>query len=869
MNSKNNRPNPDELLKKIKTREEKLAQGKLKIFFGCCPGVGKTFTMLEDAKLRLKEGIDVVAGIVETHNRSETAELLASIPQIPPKITEYREVTLKELDIDAAIARKPAILLIDELAHTNAPNSRHPKRWNDVKEVLEAGIDVYTTLNVQHLESLNDIVESITGVSVKETIPDSIFDTADDVILVDIDADEILHRLKSGKVYLDPQIKTNAAANFFKKKNLIALRELALRRTAERVDAQMQDYALHEGIPEIAARKILVCIGPNSLSAKLIRSTKRMASEMRVPFVAVYVENSRHYKLSQRKREIIESYFRMVKRNGGSAVILYGENAAEEIISFARSKGVSRIIVGKSNRKPFSEFFYGSLAEKIIKKSGAIDVYVVTDDLKENRLEEKILNLRERIRLSLNDYTGGLLVVILCTAVGKIFDKFLLPIDQIMIYLIGAVLVAARFGYGSSILFSFVSVTAFNFFFVEPLYSLSVVNSTYWLTFLVMLITSLIIATQASRLRWQAFVSRKREGDIERFYTLTQELASTRGHKKIGETSAKQIAEVFDAKVAIWLANHSHNLEALVNDFIDDSSKEKAVAMWCFDNNQIAGKGTDTMPSSAGLYLPLIVLDKTIGVMGIYPKKKDRDFTSDEKSALETFASLISSSLERASIAAEAERTKVKAETEELRNILLSSVSHDLRTPLASIIGASESIASNKLKNDSVTELAKSINSEASRLAKIVKNLLDVTSIESGNLQLNKQPYYLQEIIGSAILRLKDALLNYQINIACENDLPMIEVDGVLIEQVITNLLENAIKYTPEGTAINISVKKDSNNLLIIIEDNGPGISTKDTREGYGLGLVICHGIIKAHQGSIITENSPPIGTCFSFTLPL
>lgn len=873
------RPNPDQLLARITAYEAKSHRGRLKIFFGACPGVGKTYTMLNDAKLHHSEGIDIVAGVIETHGRKDTQNLLKTIPQIPLKKIEYRGLNLQELDIDAILKRQPAIVLIDELAHTNAPGSRHPKRWNDVEEILNAGIDVHSTLNVQHLESLNDVVESITGVSVKETVPDSVFDNADDIVLVDIIADELLLRLKKGKVYINDQTKANAADNFFKKENVIALRELALRRTAQRVDAQREDYAIREGIGEIegVAKKIMVCIGPNSLSAKLIRSAKRMAISLKVPWIVSYVENSRHYRLSDREKDLIESYFRMAKRNGADTVILYGENAADEILSYARSKGVSKIMIGKMHKSRFRDIIQGSLAEKIVRKSGNIDVYIITPDLDEKE-DSKFINPKFTLA-QLGNYSGAALVVIACTLFGKILDRFFEPIDQIMIYLVGAVLVAAKFGRGSSILFSLLSVTAFNFFFTPPYYSFNVVNGTYWLTFLVMLLTSLFISTQAARLSIQAFMSRKRERDTARFYDLTSKLSSTRGHQNIADISAAQISEIFNCEVVIWMIKDDplDPIEIVTNNQLPElqSIKEKAVIMWCLKNAQIAGKETDTMPSSIGLYLPLMVLDKTIGVIGVFSKDSLRKFTTEEKSSLEIFANLISSSLERANIALEAESTKVKAETEKLRNILLSSVSHDLRTPLSSIIGASESIFNNleKLENKVVIGLAHSINNEASRLSKIVKNLLDVTHIESGNLKLNKQPYYIQEIIGSALNRMEESLKDHQVKVEIEPDLPMVLIDGVLIEQVITNLLENADKYTPQNSVIEIFVKKEGNNLLVEIKDNGPGISDyeesgKNQKGGYGLGLIICHGIIKAHNSYFKIANLKSGGASFSFTLP-
>ena len=659
MNVKNERPNPDRMLAKITAHEAKSGRGKLKIFFGACPGVGKTYDMLLDAKMQLDEGMDVVAGIVETHGRDATNRLSDFIPQIPVKEIEYRGVILKELDLNAVLKRKPQIVLIDELAHTNAPGSLHPKRFNDVEEILAAGIDVYSSLNVQHLESLNDIVESITGIRVQETIPDEVFDHADDIVLIDINADELLKRLKKGKVYINPQTLANAADNFFKKENIIALRELALRRTAERVDAQMEDYVIREGIRETTgmARKIMVCVGCDVLSAKLVRSAKRISNSLKVPWIAVYVENSRHLRLSEKEKIIIESYFRMAKRNGADTAILYGENAAEEILSYARNNGVDKIIVGKSHKSRFRDIIQGSLAEKIVRKSGNIDVYIITPDL--NAKEDHQAGGQKFKMVQIGNYGNVLLVVIACTIFGKIFNNFFEPIDQIMIYLAGAVLVAAKFGRSSSILFSLLSVSSFNFFFVAPYYTFDVGNSTYWLTFLVMLLTSLFISVQAAKLSAQAFISRKREKNIQKFYDLTKELVSTKEREKIAEISARQITEIFDSTVLIWIiknrSSQDPELEVIAGNQSDKlfNEKERAVAIWCSKNAQIAGIQTDTMPSAAGLYLPLMVLDKAIGVIGVYPKDPQKKFTIDKKSSLEVFANLISSSLERAAITSE------------------------------------------------------------------------------------------------------------------------------------------------------------------------------------------------------------------------
>ncbi len=882
--SQDNRPNPDELLGRIKAEESRAHRGRLKIFFGGCAGVGKTYAMLSAAHERLKEGVDVVIGIVETHSRPETEKLAAGIPVVPLLEIDHRGVKIKEFNLDAALSRKPALILLDELAHTNAPGVRHPKRWNDVEELLEAGIDVYTTLNVQHIESLNDIVAGITGVFVKETVPDKIFDQADDITLVDIPADELLKRLKEGKVYIAAQAKARAADNFFKKSNLIALRELALRRTAERVDAQMDDLKAREGLKEAitVGEKILVCIGPDPLSAKLVRSARRMASALRAPWVAVYVENARHYKLNQRGRKAVETIMRMVERNGGKTAVLQGNNAVEEIIAYAKEQEVTKIIVGKPHKTRLRNLVFGTLVDKIIRKTSDVDIYVITGDPVQQKTEKGKTSIFAEFRP--NMYLWGLLSVTLCTGAAHLLGKYLAPVDQIMIYLMGVVIVAAKFGRGPSIVFSLLAITAFNFFFIEPGRGFNIHNPSYMLTFGVMVITSVVISTQALQLKMQAFFARRKERDTQSLYMLTKELASTRGHESISETAAKQIAENFDVDAVIWLA-FGDDLKVIYGQLPEEDIKEETVARWAFTNGHVAGYGTATMPSAKGLYFPIVAASGILGVLGALPKVSERIFQPEEISLIETFASLLASALERASSAETAEKSRVEAESEKLRNILLSSVSHDLRTPLASITGASSSLLldDKNLSPATQRELVKSINQEAARLSRIVTNLLDVTSLESGSIKLNKQPYYVQELIGSVLLRLEHQIEKYNVIIDVKHDLPLVFIDGVLIEQVLTNLLENAVKYTPENSTVKILAKKSHDDLVISIEDNGKGIPAgneskifdkfytsehKDKHKGSGLGLAICHGIIAAHHGKIWAENRPEGGARFSFTLP-
>jgi two-component system sensor histidine kinase KdpD len=880
------RPDPDALLGLVQAEEAKSLRGRLKIFFGGCAGTGKTYAMLSAAQEQLREGVDVVAGVVETHGRPETQKLLGGIPIVPMQEVAHKGIALREFNLDAAKSRKPPIILMDELAHTNAPGSRHPKRWQDVEELLAAGINVYTTLNVQHLESLSDVVAGVTGVRVKETVPDSVFDTADDITLVDIPTDELLKRLAEGKVYIADMAKARAAENFFKKNNIIALRELALRRTAERVDAQMDAYNIREGIRETipVADKVMVCIGPDPLSAKLIRTAKRMAVSLKAPLVAVYVENSRHYNLSEQGKAAVESVMRMAERMGAKTVVLQGSSAVDEIIAYARESGITKIILGKPEQPRWKELVYGSLVDKIIRRSGVIDVYVVTGDPSPRTLlapRNSLMEFKPQL------YGLSLLAIALCTGLGVVLSSVLTPVDQALIYLAGVVPVAARLGRGPSVVYALFSPACFNFFFIPPLYTLEIYDRSYWMTLLVMLVTSLMITDQASKLRLQALISRRREHHTQTLYTLTRSLASTRGQKAMSEVVVKHIEDVFHTEATIWMPDMAGHLNAVVGALPEqDYVKEMAVLQWCFDHQRPAGRDTATMPSAMGLYLPLVAISGTLGIIGMLPKSEKRRFSLEEISSLETIASLLASATERANNAEMAEKSKVEAESEKLRSILLSTVSHDLRTPLASITGAASSIAqySGKLPPETIAELGRSIYSEADRLSRIVTNLLDVTSLESGTVKLNMQPYFIEEIIGSALTHLEQQLTGHKVITDAETNLPMVKADGVLVEQVLSNLLENAVKYTQVGSIIAISAVRKDGMVQVSIADTGPGIPAGDeqkifdkfyttahhkAQKGTGLGLAICRGVIAAHGGNIGVENQPEGGAIFRFTLPI
>ena len=897
-----NRPNPDELLSRI-TAEEKAnelaadTRGKLKIFFGACAGVGKTYAMLSAGKSALGDGVDAVIGLVETHGREDTKKLLEGLPILPHREVQYRGTLIKEFDLDAALARKPQLILLDELAHTNAYSSRHPKRWQDVEELLDAGINVYTTINVQHLESLNDVVARITGVWVKETVPDAVFDNANEISLVDIPSEELLKRLSEGKVYIAPDAKNRAAQNFFKKSNLIALRELALRRTAERVDALMDVYKTQGGGTQgwSGADRILVCIGPDALSTKLVRTAKRMASGLKAQWTAIYIENERHFRLTKEGQQAVERTLRLADRMGADTEIIQGQKASEDILAYAREHGITKIVVGKPNKSRLRIFLSGTLADELIHGSGDIDIYVVTGDAEDKK---SLHSPFWKARTPWQYYVFSVLTTFACTLFALPFRSFIDPVNLVMIYLIGVVGVALRYGRIPAIINTILSAICFNFFFLFPYYDIHIVEQKEVITFIGLLVTGGIIGTQTSRLRLQAISARKRERNTAILFAMSRELTAGRGKINLAQIAARHIAEVLDGDVFIWLPDEKDELQTVVSESQDtkgqhdgkgiDTTREESVARWAFTHKQNAGMGTDTLPSASATYVPLVVSEQAVGVIGVVPHDDTNGgYTTDKIELLEAFAAIAASALERAGSAEMVEKTMLEAESEKLRNILLSSVSHDLRTPLAAITGAASTllIEGDKITIEYKNELLRSIHEEGARLARMVTNLLDVSSLESGSVKLNKDLYFIEELIGSALMRVEQKLANHKVIMDIEGGLPLMRIDGLLIEQVLINLLENAAAYTPDGSVVTISAVSNKPDIIIRVADNGAGIPEGDEEKIFdkfyaskgndgGIGLAICRGIIHAHGGKIWAENASKTeaggtGAIFSFSLPI
>lgn len=879
------RPHPDELLKRIQEEEKKEARGKLRVFFGAAAGVGKTFAMLEAAHEQLEAGVDVVIGWVETHGRKETEALVEGLERLPPRTVEYQETVLKEFDLDAALKRRPTLILMDELAHTNAPGSRHAKRWQDVVELLDAGMDVYTTVNVQHLESLNDVVTQITGIPVHETVPDSVLEQADELELIDIPPEDLIRRLKEGKVYV-PEQAEHAIQNFFRKGNLTALRELALRRTADRVDAEMQVYRLDHAVPRVwpAGETILVCINPTPRARKLIRTARRMAAGLHAKWIAAYVQTPEHPRRPESERDQVVRALRLAEQLGAETVTLTGHRVSQEILNYARSKNVSKIIVGKPVRSRLKELLFGSVVSDLVRGSGEIDVYVITGEAGRSRsMAARLL----RLTSTWPAYLKAGLVMALSTGVAWWMQPTFSQTNIVMVYLLGVVFVASRWGRGPSILASVLAVLAFDFFFVPPSFTFAVSDTEYLITFLVMLLTALVISNLTIRNREQAELARERERRTSALYGMSRELTQTRRVEGLSRVALRHISEVFKCQAAVYLADEAKHLGSPIGEqaaWISDE-KNTGVAQWVFDHAQMAGMGTDHLPGADALFLPLVAPRGPLGVLAVRPEQPRQMLVPDQIHLLETFANLMANAIERAILAEQTQQAEVMIESERMRNALLSAVSHDLRTPLAAIAGAVSSLFEGKVDFDPQTrkQLIQSIYDEVMWMDRLVNNLLYMTRLEAGAIQIHKEPLPLEEVVGAALVRLEKKLVGRVVTTQVPTEAPLVPMDGVLIEEVLINLLENATKYTPPGSPIEVSAEFEEEQVTISVADHGPGIppgeeqrifdkfyrtGPKRTR-GVGLGLAICRGIVDAHAGRIWVENRPDGGARFRFILPI
>ncbi|AXE99016.1 DUF4118 domain-containing protein [Paraburkholderia hospita] len=907
------RPDPDELLDKLQREEEKRQRGKLKVFFGASAGVGKTYAMLQAARRRKDENIDVVVGIAETHGRSETAALLKDLDVLPLARIEYRGRLLGEFDLDAALERKPQLILVDELAHSNVQGARHAKRWQDVYELLDAGIDVYTTVNVQHLESLNDVVGQITGIRVWETVPDRVFDRADEVTLVDLPAEELLDRLRDGKVYM-PQQAERAVRNFFRKGNLIALRELALRRTADRVDAQMREYRADRSIQRIwqARERLLVCVGPGPEAPLLVRAAARLAASLKADWIAVYVETPKLQRLSDARRERTLDALKLAAELGAETGTLAGADAVSTLIGYARVRNVSKLIAGGSSATGLARWLRRPFGERLAERASDLDLTLIrasndeAGTTRDRRADEEgrawrdaLIAARDR-RSPPRNYAWA---VAICAGVTLIASQLIDRIDLanlVMLYLLGVIFTAVKLGRGPGVMLSFLSVAAFDFFFVPPRMSLSVSDTQYLLTFLGMLLTSLVIGHLTSSLRHEASVARRREQRTGAMYAMARELAAALTTEQIVGIGSRHVSEVFRARVAVLLPDSADQVKQKVDDpdetiMLDATSLDVDVGQWVYDQQKPAGQGTDTLPAAKALYLPLRAPMRTRGVLAVSMQDKHELDVPEQQRMLDAFAAQIALALERVHYVDIARDALVNMESERLRNSLLSAISHDLRTPLTAIVGFSSMLAGQPrdASNEAQGELVDAIHEEALRMTGIVTNLLDMARLQAGSLKLNRQWSLLEETVGSALRDCRRTLARHPVQVSLPADLPLLQLDAVLLERLFANLFENAAKYVPPDTPLTIGAQRIDENgkqfVRVTVDDTGPGLppgmearifekftrgEKESAKPGIGLGLAICRAIAEAHGGRIGAANRVAAdgrieGARFWFTLPI
>lgn len=886
------RPDPDQLLDKIQRDDAKLQRGHFKLFFGACAGVGKTYAMLAAARTQQLNGVDIVIGVVETHGRAETLAMTEGLEILPARQINYHERLRDEFDLDLALQRKPALLLLDELAHSNIPGARHQKRWQDVEELLAAGIDVYSTINVQHLESLNDIVGGITGIRVSETIPDRVFAMADEITLVDLPPDELLRRLKEGKVYLPHQAE-RASKNFFRKGNLIALRELALRRTADQVDAQMRDYRADQSIHNVwqAKERLLVCISPHDNSKRLVRAAARLAAALHADLIAIYIETPRLQKLAPERRDAIHKTLKLAEELGAETTTLSGDQLAPILLNYAQSRNVSKLVIGKSTRPTWQRVWRTSLADELASRSTDVDVYVVGHDVEldaDSSAKPASSDPRSDILDSRSAQPSAYLwAAALCIAVTGIAAGLVNVFDLanvIMLYLLATVLIAIRLGRGPSIFASFLSVATFDFFFVPPRFSLQISDTQYLFTFIIMLAVSLIISNLTANLRYQARIASFRERRTNALNALSKALSSALVVEQIIEISNEHLVGVFQSKIAVLLPDSHDVIRQPLNDAKSvPEHLDLAIAQWVYDNQQRAGLGSNTLPANALLYIPLQAPMRTRGVLAIAPMHKRLIFLPEQQRMLDTFAAQIALALERIHYVEVAQDAIVSIEAERLRNSLLSAISHDLRTPLTAIMGLSSTLTEpTNISETTRSELIQAIHEEAQHMNSLINNLLDMARLQSGKVVLNLQWQPIDEVIGSA-LRLSTQLIGpRRLRLEIDQHLPLLSFDAVLIERVLCNLIENAVKYGDDEIIIGASL---SDGLFrLSVADNGAGLPdglgarifdkfTRGAKEsathGVGLGLAICKAIIEAHHGHIFADNLIGRGAKISFTLPL
>ncbi|MBK9072221.1 MAG: sensor histidine kinase KdpD [Myxococcales bacterium] len=885
------RPDPDVLLRQVRAEEAKRARAKLKVFFGFAPGVGKTYRMLQAARdLVAEQHVDLVVGLVETHKRYETASLVIGLELLARRKLDYRGIATEEFDLDAALARKPQVILVDELAHTNIPGSRHPKRWQDVMELLDAGIEVHTTLNVQHLESLNDVVAQITGIRVRETVPDAILERADEIALIDVSPQELRARLKDGKVYLGAQAD-RASEKFFTEGNLLALRELALRQVAHYVDNDVLAFRHQHGARAAwgSSERILVGITPAAHAAKLVRAAKRMAERLRCPWAVAYVDSSAIRPLDDHSRDALEAHFSLAQSLGASIARLTGSDVAKTLLDHARATNVTRMVVGKPQRTTrlgqWRDRIAGSLLEELVAESGEIDIHVITGTAPAPAPRTPTSQPEPRDAIELRRYMMAVGVVSAVTGFAALV-RALVPIPDLeMLYFVGVLVAASAWGRGPAMLTAFLSVVAYDFFFVPPVHTFTVADGRYVLTFIMMFGLGLIVSELTSRLRRQEQAAVVREERTARLYATNRELSEVADATAASVVVAHAAAEIFAASVLI--IGEGEN-----DEIVDIASyppnyalapKERTVAQWSLKQHKLAGLGTDTLNGATVICVPIGDPEHHAFTLVLEPHNR-LPLRGEQREFLEAFVRQASIAFDRLRLADEARRAAIAAHTEEMRSAMLSAVSHDLRTPLAAITGAATSLkAEPPLTSATSRELVDAICDQADKMDRLISNLLNMTRLESGGLTLGREWVPLEELIGSALAQIESKLGDRPVNVHIDPKVPFVAVDPVLFEQVFVNLLENATKYAPGASPIEIAATCADQQIIIEVMDRGIGLLPERAQDifkkfqrghhpdvaGAGLGLAICRGIVEAHGGTIAAVPRDGGGTSFRIVLPV
>jgi two-component system sensor histidine kinase KdpD len=893
MQNEGRRPDPDQLLARMHEQEARARRGRLRIYFGASAGVGKTWAMLSAARTLPADA--VLAGVIETHGRLETAALLDGLPQLAPKQIGYRGKTLPEFDIDAALAHGAPLVLVDELAHANVPGARHRKRWQDVEELLAAGIDVWTTVNVQHLDSLNDVVGGITGIRVAETVPDTVFERADEVVLVDLPADELLARLKSGRVYQGPQAE-RAAGNFFRKGNLIALRELALRRTADRVEGDVRAWRVEQSVDTLwkTGAALLACVGPGADAEQVVRSAARLAGQLGARWHAVYVETPPLQRLPAARREQILDNLRLAEKLGAATAVLPGTDVAAELARHAGSRNLSRLVLGRPAPadawKPWQAWRPGMARRLARLAPGAdlIEIAAAAVPARERAGARTAGPAPRPARARLVHYLFGAGAALAAGLLGALLDAWLDLANIAMLFMLVVLGVAYRFGRGPSVLATCVSVATLDFAFVAPRFSFAVSDFQYLITFGVMLAVGLITGHLTALLRFQAEVARRRERRWHALYEFASRLSGALQPEQVLDATREFVAQAFRARATLLLPDADGRLQPPSATAPSDGPlPEAGTAQWAFDHAQPAGLGTDTLPASPLFYLPLVAPMRTRGVLALLPPAPsagDWMAVPEQRQQLDTFATLTAIALERVHYIEVAQGALVDMESERLRNSLLAALGHDLRTPLTLLVGVSEALAaSHPPLSPQQAELAATLKSEALRMNTLVANLLDMARIQSGGVHLHLEWQSVEEVVGSALRASGAVLAGHVIEARIPPDLPLVRFDAPLLERVLCNVLENAAKYTPPGSRVLVDARVRGDSVQLRVTDNGPGLppgreeaifdkftrgQPESTTPGVGLGLAICRAIVDAHGGTIHAEQAPGGGARIVVALP-